>query len=68
MRSIHRIKGVIVDIYGESEVSGPWVKPRVRVRFSISSSGLIGLQLELGPGSDMRACAGITFTLKVMCG
>ena len=43
MRSSHRIKGVIVDINGEGEISGPWVGSRVTVRCSIRSTGEIGL-------------------------
>ena len=68
MRSSHRIKGVIADINGEGEVSGPWVGSRVNVRCSIRSRGEISLQLEFGYGSDMRAAAEITFRFKVKCG
>ena len=68
MRSSHRIKGVIVDINGEGELSVPCVGSKVRVRCSIRSTGEIGLQLDFGSGSDVRAGAGITFRFKVKCG
>ena len=48
-------------------MSGPWVVSRVRVRCSIRSTGEIGLQLEFGSGSDLRASAGISFSFKVKC-
>ena len=46
MRSSHRIKGVIVYINGEGEVSGPWVVSWVRVRCSRWSTGEKGIQLD----------------------
>ena len=46
MRSIQRIKGVIVHSRGELEESGSRVRPRVRVMCSIRCTGEIGLQLE----------------------
>lgn len=62
MRSSLRIKGVIVDINGEGEISCPWVGSRVR------STCEVGLLLVFGSGSDVRASARITFRLKVKCG
>ena len=44
VRSSHRIRGVKDDINGEGDVSGPWVRSRVRVRGSIRCMGAIGLQ------------------------
>ena len=44
VRSSHRIKGVIVDINSEGEVSGPCVRFRVIVRCSMRCTGEIGLQ------------------------
>ena len=67
MRSSHRIKGVVVDINGEVELSGPRVLSRVSVRCLIRSTGEIGLQLDFGSVSDVRASAGITFRFKVKC-
>ena len=68
MRSRNRIKGVIVYINGEGEVSVPWVGSQVSVRCSIRSRRVIGLQLDFGSRSDVRAGAGITFRFKVKCG
>ena len=45
-----------------------WGGSRFTVRCSIWSMGEIGLQLEFGSGSDVRASAGITFRFKVKCG
>ena len=49
MRSSHRVEGVIVDINGEGEVSGPWLGSRVPFRCSIRSTGELGLQLDSEP-------------------
>ena len=61
VRSSHRIKGVIVEINGEGDVSGPWDESRDRVRCSIRITGLIRLHLDFGSGSDVTASSGITF-------
>ena len=49
MRPSHRVDGVIVDINGEGELSGPWVSSRVRFRCWIRGTGEIGLQLDSDP-------------------
>ena len=65
VRSSQRIKGVIVDSNGEGEESGSRVRSRVRIIFSITSTGEIGLQIEFGSASDVRVSARISFKFKV---
>ena len=57
VRLSQRIKGVTVDSNGECEETGSRVRSRVRVVCSISGTGDIGLQLEFGSCSDVRASA-----------
>jgi len=61
VRSSHRVKGVIVAITGGGEVSGPWVVSRVIFRCSIRSTGEVGLQLDFGSISDVRASPRLSF-------
>jgi len=42
VRASHRVEGFTVDIKGEGELSGQWVGSRIRIRFSIRSTGEIG--------------------------
>jgi len=68
VRLSRRVKGGIVDINGEGELSGPWVGSTVRLRFSKRNTGLIGLQLDFRSISDVRASARLSFKFKLKCG
>jgi len=65
LRSSQRVKGVIVDINVEGEVSGPWVWSRVRFRCSIRSTGEIGLQLDFTSIPDVRASRRLSFRFNM---
>ena len=65
VRSIQRIKGVIVESNGELEESGSTVRSIFRVMCSIRSTGEIGLQIKFRSASDVRVSARISLRFKV---
>lgn len=42
------------NVHGDGEGSGPGTGPSVRVRYSLSCTGRIGFQFDLGSGSDVK--------------
>ncbi|KAI5177407.1 E3 Ubiquitin-Protein Ligase Marchf7 [Manis pentadactyla] len=54
VRSSHRVEGVIGDINGEGEISGPWIGSRFRERCLIRSTERIILGLIVGSSSDVK--------------
>jgi len=68
---LDRVTGLrqfIDDINGEGEVSGPWVGSSFNFRCSIRITGEIGLHLDFGSISDVRASARLIFSFKVKFG